>query len=347
MAKTGTIPSDEQVSNDGQSVRSSRSQTSLAGVKAIWHPELAAAGLSSSVVEAVTATFVQGQVTKVTVRGEIALAYHAEDPSISPSSPGSETIRLENFHLLEKVAPNPGIITPLADKPGEYTVRLGSLLARTVVAFKYQVHVDDANQAAHVPIILSPTWKIEPHQASVILHYSLNPLFLASATNIATAVNTATTLTFRNVSVVVHLEGTKPTACQSKPVGTFSRDRCLIFWQLDEVKLAAGAAPSKLLARFTTEAEAKAGPAEARWEISGDDAAALGSRLSLSRLGSPGADRASDATAAAIAAATAAVSGEAQDNPFADNENGAPSPSATMKEVPTMRRLISGKYTAT
>jgi hypothetical protein len=175
----------------------------------------------------------------------------------------------------------------------------------------------------------------------------LNPLFLASAANNTTAVNAATTLTFRNVSVVVHLEGAKPTACQSKPVGTFSRDRCLIFWQLGEVKLAAGAAPSKLLARFTTEAEAKAGPAEARWEISGDDAAALGSRLSLSRLSSSGADRASDATAAAIAAATAAVGGEAQDNPFADNENGAPSPSAAMKEVPTVRRLISGKYAAT
>jgi hypothetical protein len=44
-----------------------------------------------------------------------------------------------------------------------------SNINRTAVAFKYQVHLEEATLPSHAPMVLTPSWKIEPTQASVIL----------------------------------------------------------------------------------------------------------------------------------------------------------------------------------
>lgn len=274
----------------------------------IKHPEMHRPGLNVSIVETVNAWFSENQVTKALVTGELALAHNVEGAA---SASGTENIRLENFPVLEKVAPNPTFITQLPSRSGEYSVNLAHI-ARTTVAFKYQVHLEESNLAAHAPVALAPTWKIESTQASVMVHYSFNPAFVSPLKR---------SVTLKNVMVVINVDNTKALSCQSKPVGDFSKEKSTIYWKLGDVTLDGYAAgPQKLLARFGTESEAKAGSVEVRWEISGDDSIGLGSGLSLSQMNRAG--------------------GEGGADPFAD-EGG-----VAWKDVAVVRKVVSGKYVA-
>jgi len=126
-------------------------------------------------------------------------------------------------------------------------------------------------------------------------------------------------VTISNVVLALSLEGARATSCLSKPVGTFSRDKNLIFWPLGDITLAAGGAPTKLLARFVTEGEAKGGAVEARWEVAGEG---LGSGVGVSVKGENG----------GVVDAS---------DPFADEET-----SGAWKEVGGPRKLASGQYVA-
>ncbi|KAI9823987.1 MAG: hypothetical protein M1826_007581 [Phylliscum demangeonii] len=302
------------------SIRSSRSLTSLGATMAIKHAEMQGKGLNASVVETVSAWLEQGQVTKSVVIGEMALLYNPPDSS---SVVESDTIKLENFHALEKVALNPAFVSSVPENSGEYYIK-PSHIARTAVAFKYQVHLEDNHFSAHAPVILVASWKVEPTQTSVILHYSLNPTL-----NLADRKS----YTLRNVAFVIHLDGARPSACQSKPVGTFSKERALIYWQFETLTLERGAAASKLLARFITDIEGKAGQIEARWEVTGDETTAIGSQLALSQSRSGGSSH--------------HAAKETHDNPFADESGRPASGNALWSEVPLVRRIVCGTYVTT
>ncbi|EGP86499.1 uncharacterized protein MYCGRDRAFT_73187 [Zymoseptoria tritici IPO323] len=290
---------------DSNSIRSGRSTAS----QGMRHPDLHEPGLTSSIIETVSARFDQGQIATSSLIGEIALAY---TPTDATSPPASQTIRLDQFSRLEKVAPNPAFISQNLDKEGEYTVNLGNI-AKTQIAFKYQLRHDDAN--THAPLLLVPAYKIEPTQASVIVSYSLNPAF---------ALQGRESLTLSNVLIALTLEGAKGSSCLSRPTGTFVRDKNVIYWQLGEVTLTAGAAPEKLLARFATDSEAKGGSIEARWEISGENARGLGSPLGVSQL---------------------AGAGDSSADPFAD-EDAVGGAATGWSGVPAVRKLINGNYVA-
>jgi len=273
-------------------------------------------GLNSSVVETVSAWLDHGQVTRAVVIGELALAYNSEFPSPS----GTEMIRLENFPNLEKVAPNPAFIKQTSDRPGEYVIDVGGL-SRTSIAFKYQVHVDETTIARQAPVILTPSWKVEPTQTSVILQYSLNPAFIHDSQ--------PPTVTLGNFVLIIHLGDGKATSCQSRPAGTFSREKGLIYWRLEDLVMKAGAPPEKVLARFATDGEATPGRVEARWEISGGQAERFGSGLSVSNQDDAG-----------------PAGGHDGSDPFAD-EDVSERPATHWKDIRTVRKLISGTYQAT
>src|ERR1700748_3181405 len=116
--------------------------------------------------------------------GELALVYNSHDSS-EPS--GTETIRFDQFDTLEKVAPNPLFIDPVSGQDGSYTVNL-SHIARTSIAFKYQVHLNAEHASSSAPLRLAPAWKVDPSQTLVMLSYSLNPAFLAKLPEGATSV---------------------------------------------------------------------------------------------------------------------------------------------------------------
>jgi hypothetical protein len=275
------------------------------------HPDLHEPGLTSSIIETVSARFDQGQISTSSLIGEIALAYTSTG---SQSPLGTQTIRLDNFSRLEKVAPNPAFISQNLDKEGEYSVNLANI-TKTQVAFKYQLRHDDAT--SHAPLLLVPAYKIEPTQASVIVSYSLNPAF---------ALQGRESLTLSNVLIALTLEGAKGSSCLSRPTGTFVRDKNVIYWQLGEITLTAGAAPEKLLARFVTDVEAKGGSIEGRWEISGDNARGLGSPLGVSQAG---------------------AGGDGSADPFADEDAvGGGGAAAEWSAVPAVRKMMNGSYVA-
>ncbi|KAI9875662.1 MAG: hypothetical protein M1830_008136 [Pleopsidium flavum] len=313
--RTATLSSEDHAASDTQSIRSSHSLSSMGGAM-VKHPEMHQPGLNASIVETVSAWFQHGQVTKAIVIGELALAYNYTNPS---SLPSTESIRLENFPVLEKVAPNSAFITQAPQKSGEYVVNLSNI-NRAAVAFKYQVHLEEATLPSHAPMVLTPSWKIEPTQASVMLSYAFNTAFASPAKR---------NVSMKNVTIAITLEGARASSCQSKPVGTFSKEKSLIYWKLGDITLDQWASgPHKLLARFVTESEAKPGNVEARWEIVSEHAASLGSGLSISHL-----DNSSE------------VRREEGADPFAD-EGPASTPRMTWKEVPIIRKLNSGKYVA-
>ncbi|KAL9101259.1 MAG: hypothetical protein Q9163_003457 [Psora crenata] len=313
-ATTPSVPHEAYRGSDAQSVRSAHSMSSTANA-VITHPQMHQPGLNASIVETVSATFAHGQVIKAVVIGELALQ-HVANNTVPASR--SQHIRLDNYPVLEKVAPNPTFITQKPSISGEYSVNLSSA-TRPTVAFKYQVHLDDSSLAAHAPISLTPTWKIEPTQASVILSYAFNAAFVSPPQR---------RVSLKNVMIFINIESAKVSSCSSKPSGIFSREKSLIYWKLGDFTLDGYAeAPQKLLARFSTESEAKPGNVDVRWEISGEQAAGLGSGLGISQMGVGGKDESSS------------------HDPFADESMSAPTDSE-WKEVPLTRKIMSGKYIA-
>jgi hypothetical protein len=310
-----SLLSEDHATSDTQSIRSGRSLSSSASTT-IKHPDLHEPGLNASLVETVSAWFEQGNVTKAMVIGQVALAFNPIDISAGPF--GTESIRLENFPVLEKVAPNPAFIEQSAANPGNYTLDL-SKITKTSVAFHYQLHIEDSNITSLPPLILSPAWKSESTQTSAILHYSLNPKF---------EIGGATSITIRNLVLVIRLEpGSKATTCQSKPTGTFSREKGLIYWRLGDVTLFQGQVAQTLRVRFLTpDGQAKPGNCEARWEISDEQSLTLGSGLGVS-MSAPLNSKKED--------------GEA--DPFADEDVPA-SPAIGWRPVATVKKITSGTY---
>ena len=311
----GTISEDRAVS-DSTSVHSGHSLVGL-----VHHPELHEPGLNASIVETVTTLFSEGTVTKTFVVGEVALAYNATS-ELSDSN--ADTIRLENFQELEKVAANPAFVTAIVsekgkerasgeDRAGEYSVTVSAIKRPApTVALKYQLHVDEANPSAYSPVLFTPAWQLQDSQASVIVVYVTNPAFTKSST----------TVTLKNVVVTVALDtsqdaGKAASAMMAPTAGaSFKRKQSLVVWRFPE--LSVDGEQKKLLARFiTTGSPPKAGSIEAKWELPNR----IGSGLSVSTL-----------------------AGEASD-PFAD-ESASAGRTRSWNSIPCARKLVSGRYSA-
>jgi hypothetical protein len=117
-----SFPGIERQESDSQSIRSARSTGP--GDALSKHTLMHQQGLNVSMVETVSVWFEQGTVSKVVVIGEMALAHNAGS---FPSTSTTESIRIENFGSLEKVAPNPAFISQRGGQSGEYSVDISSV----------------------------------------------------------------------------------------------------------------------------------------------------------------------------------------------------------------------------
>ncbi|KAJ5161673.1 hypothetical protein N7492_007065 [Penicillium capsulatum] len=327
--KHGPSPStatEEHTLSDTTSVRSGHT---MHGAGSGIHPEFHEPGLNASIIETVNASFSDGNVTESSVGGELALAHNAalEAPV------DSMRIRLDNFPVLEKVAANPHFVQEAGDeKRGEYLVQLGSI-SRPIptVAFKYLVHMDQSNPATYCPVIFKPLWNIQGNQARAIIFYSLNPAFISKPIESITLKNLVLTV---GLDVAAEDEATKQprgdvahatTAVMHPTAGaSFRRKSSTVTWRFPEleVKAPGTGGDGKLLVQFTTTTGTpRKGNVDAKFELRTTENT---SRLGISR----------------------AVSDSAQKevDPFADEKAGLP---GSWQEVPTARKLVSGKYIST
>jgi hypothetical protein len=101
------------------------------------------------------------------------------------------TIRLQNLHVLDKIAANPAFVTPLLSEKGKessaenqagwYTAALSAIRKSVpMIGLKYQLHLDEANLAHYSPVLVTPAWEIIEEQATAIVRFGLNPAFAAS-----------------------------------------------------------------------------------------------------------------------------------------------------------------------
>ncbi|KAG2415172.1 hypothetical protein HFD88_006363 [Aspergillus terreus] len=312
---------DEHALSDTTSVRSSHTLHSIAGP--VSHPELHEPGLNASIIETVNAWFTEGEVTKSFVVGELALAYNG-----TLGAPLENTrVQLDNFQVLEKVAANPHFVSEEKDddKRGQYSIQLSSIARPSpTVAFKYQLHIDPSDTSAYCPVIFKPAWNLEEHQASAIIFYSLNPSFTTSSSK--------DSVTLRNLVLTVNLD-TSPEEGREVAHATnavmypntgaaFRRKQSAVTWKLPEFEVKAGS-DGKFLVRFaTSNSWPRKGKVDAKFEIYSSDA---GSRLGVS---------------------AASDSAQKEYDPFADDGPGASGsqPSLSWAEVPTVRKLVGGKY---
>ncbi|KAK1972459.1 SAFF domain-containing protein [Colletotrichum sublineola] len=297
--------------SDTQSIRSANSLVSLAHLK---HPEMHEPGLNASVIETVSATFEDGTVTSAKVQGEIAFAYQAA----GDSRPDRETIRINNFPVLEVIGPN-RIFVQNTGKSDEFNLDL-SHLNKTATAFTYRLQsgdADGAGLAAQVPLLLRPTWKPQGDKLGLLLQYSLNP-----------ASNLTAPVTLHNVVFVATYEGAKASGAQTKPTGTHLKDKHLVYWRLGDLTLTAEA--QKIICRVigAENAEPKPGHIEARWEMTPEN---LSSGISISRLEE-----------------AKGKGKEEEADPFADDNPTSPALPADQQwvDVQLVKKITSGKYEA-
>ncbi|KAJ5901862.1 hypothetical protein N7495_002390 [Penicillium taxi] len=318
---------DDRAMSDTTSIRSGHTAHGHVSL----HPELHQPGLNASIVETVNAWFSGGNVTKASVIGELALANNP-----APGAP-TDTLRvhLDNFAVLEKVAANPGFVQEVVseDKRGEYDVQLGNI-SRTVptVAFKYQMHLTPGNSSAYCPVIFKPVWNLQEQQASAIIFYHLNPAF---ATNVDSIIIKNLVLTV-GLDVATEDEVTKQprdsvahatSAVMYPNAGaTFRRKNSSVIWRIPELEFKAlgSGDNSKFLVRFTTNTGTLyKGNVEAKFEV---HSTGTNPRLGISRPVS---------------------SGQKEIDPFADEEAQREAMKAgptAWQELPTARKLVSGKY---
>ena len=187
-----------------------------------------------------------------------------------------------------------------------------------MICLKYQLHMEKSNLAQYSPVLITPAWQIVEGQVSVIVLYSLNPVFGTEA------------VTLKNVSISVALDTTSdPTAARATSAmmaptqgASFKRKASSVVWRMNEFSVKAE--QERLLVRFTTGpgSLAKKGAVEVKFEATGRTASGVGVERMVAK----------------------------EKDPFADEGEGAAGEEDGMRKswevVPSKVKLVSGRYTA-
>lgn len=242
------------------------------------------------------------------------------------------TVKINNFSALSAIGPNRIVVNNVSSAPDEFMLDV-SHLAKPSPSFTYKVQADDddiSSLAAQCPLVIKPAWKPTGDKLGLVLQYRLNP-----------DIKFPKPVTLNNVFILATYEGASASGAQSKPSSTHLKDKHVVYWRLGDVTLTEDW--SRIVCRIIGEggAEPKPGHIEARWSytLPADtvlaDGASVGSGISISRLvESKGKEKATD---------------EEDDDPFADDKGPitpAMRSARTWVDVPTVRKLASGKYEA-
>lgn len=250
---------------------------------------------------------------------------------MTPPSTDHVTVRINNFSALSAIGPNRIVVNNVSSAQDEFVLDVAHL-TKPSPSFTYRVHADDdtTSLASQCPLLIKPAWKPTGDKLGLVLQYRLNPVSTFPKP-----------VTLNNVFILATYEGARASGAQSKPSSTHLKDKHIVYWRLGDVKLTDGW--NRIVCRIVGEggAEPKPGHVEARWDYTvpnpadEGDAAVIGSGISISRLvESKGKERAVE---------------EEEEDPFADDKgplSPAPASARTWADVPTARKLASGKYEA-
>ncbi|KAG0649368.1 Suppressor of profilin [Hyphodiscus hymeniophilus] len=315
-ATLATLSSGDQAPSVSDST-SIRSGHSLANNLAIKHPEMHQPGLNASIVETIHASTENGETKTLKINGEISLVFNRPPGDELSVTSENETIRINNFTSLDAIGENRTFIHPVSEeKPDEFTLALAPISTKPMTGFNYRVHVDETNLSSQTPLLIKPTWNLSRNDRfDFIVEYRLNPAYSTEP------------VTFHNFGIIARYTGGRPTACQSKPSGTFKAQQSCVYWRWAEMTLTNE--PRKLVCRLIVAEGAMPVPShiDAKWEMQGSAAG-----LSLSRL-DPGKGKDKEESV----------------DPFADDTIASPAPvtpTGNWAEIETSRKLITGKYEA-
>ncbi|KAF3987201.1 hypothetical protein FT663_04553 [Candidozyma haemuli var. vulneris] len=193
-------------------------------------------GLHTSVAEIINVTFKDGNVTKAHVLGEVAFNYNSVAQAHQAQDiviPVPFTKFLLNEQFMRQVGEN------------KYSLDLSQIASRTLGGLKYIANLNESQ----APVVVRQIWKFEPHQASLIIKLSHNPVFGQS-------------VQLEGLVISASLDhSAQSTSASSKPEGSFNKDKNRITWRYMRPLVLDGSAPEeKLIARFTTNGQASEAP---------------------------------------------------------------------------------------
>ncbi|GMM29137.1 Syp1 protein [Martiniozyma asiatica (nom. inval.)] len=225
----------------------------------IVHPSLVQPGLNTSIVELYNAHFVNGQLEKSNIVGEIAFSYipHGE----STETPHQLEIRMDQLNAPNYLLNNQYVLPGV--NIGSFTLNTGAIIDRTVGGMKYLIN------PVNVPIKITPVWKHEEKQSTVII--SLSP---TNNESLSKWFENGNSLKIQNVMLSVSLDvpGGVVTSAATKPAGSLSREKGRVSWVCKELVFD-GYQDERFIARFSTTSKGKESESgvRARFNISDED----------------------------------------------------------------------------
>lgn len=206
-------------------------------------------GLVLAGLEKVSAQFISGHLTHSQVNATV----YGGTRGIPPGGPGSAILRGIGD---ADVIPHAETTIPIGQ--GLFQVDLTKLKSGVSPLFSYST-----THAGAVPVIFSPIWRIEEHQARLLLSYGLAE---SSPLN---------ELELRDLVVVVSITGGTARSAQSKPMATFSKEKQRVTWRFQEPVILRRDRKERLLCQFSTESRARELPVDARFHTAPLPAAAV------------------------------------------------------------------------
>ena len=211
------------------------------------HPAFNQPGLSTSIIEVVNATFTDNEPTKMNIVGEIAFAYQ----QLSDHNPEQLEIGVSGLSRMSKVAPNRAFVSSSPGDKERFSLDLTSL-AHTIVGIKYlKAPTSASDMLAACPLRLKVMAKVDQRQADIMIVLSVEEYLI-----------------FRNMAIALSLSGANILNCQTKPLGTYNRDRMQVVWRLDDDTASLNPGQDlRLLARLSCEGKINVKSADARWQL--------------------------------------------------------------------------------
>jgi len=172
------------------------------------------------------------------------------------------------------------------DSPGEFIVNASSLSAvsqggSATVVLRYQVSVPEASAQDYIPVQVSPQWKTEATQTSLLVTYSANPACRFISASSSPFESEADSATLQELAFVIPVTSDGVSNVQSKPLALYSSEKKRLLWKLDDLDMDSST-PQKALARFSVESQSSPQPVAVKWKVTGK----LISGISLEVLGS-------------------------------------------------------------